>query len=247
MIIEWLHRWTAAVVGLLALSTLIYTYRTHRQQKNIIRLAASAVTVIIIQALLGRSVVKTDLDSDLVALHLAVSMIVIALLTILSVRTSPTQNTVNPIAKYSNWTKRIGLAAFGSYFLLLLGAYSHNRYFSGWPLMQGSLLPGLSDQYKIAHWLHRLGAGIGLIYLVQLISIAHKVKRPNNERNLLYLSIGAYSINMALGGVHVLTKVESSAVVTAHLVGATLVWTFLVAATALSRTQIAISPSRIRQ
>ena len=245
MAIEWLHRWTAAVVGVLVIATLISTWRHHRHRTVVVRLAAAALVVVTIQAWIGRSGVKADLDVDLVTLHLAVSMVVLALLTMVAVALSPRGDDDQVTDANHTWTTRLGVAAGGSYALLLLGAYVHNRYFSGWPLVSNTLVPDLSDRYTVVHWLHRVVAGAGFFYLCWLMAAARRVGRPAGEQSLLRLATGAYTLNVGLGAVHVLTEVTSSAVITAHLLGSAVVWTALVAATALSRTGVAVPSGRM--
>ena len=135
----------------------------------------------------------------------------------------------------------LALGAFCSYALLLLGAYVHNRYFSGWPLLNNQLKPDISDHYTFVHYLHRLAAGIGIIYIAYLISNAKKRQRPKNEQLLIHFAAFAYGMNVLLGAVHVFTEVSSSAVVTAHLLGACAVWVLLIASTTMSRFDITLS------
>ena len=91
------------------------------------------------------------------------------------------------------------------------------------------------------HWLHRLGAGLGLVYLGWILIRVRKIHRPTDEQRLLQIAALAYVLNIALGAVHVFTEVSSGAVVTAHLMGSSLVWATLVATTARSRTAMDVS------
>ncbi len=90
MIIEWTHRWVAALVGTLAVATAVTAWRRHRHQLTIVIPAVAAVAAIGVQAWVGRLVVKGELDADLVSVHLVISMAVVALLTIVVVGTAPT-------------------------------------------------------------------------------------------------------------------------------------------------------------
>ena len=135
MLIEWLHRWVAAIVGILILLTAISIRKNLRNNQLAKRLSVIAVVAVVIQAMIGRSVVKTDLESDLVAIHLAISMLVIALLTIIVIVVSTNKNENLKVSDSAGWSRLLALGAFGSYALLLLGAYVHNRYFSGLSLI----------------------------------------------------------------------------------------------------------------
>ena len=75
MVVEWLHRWVAAIVGILILSTAISIRKNFRNNQTALKLSFAAVVAVVVQALIGRGVVKADLDSDLVAIHLALSLI----------------------------------------------------------------------------------------------------------------------------------------------------------------------------
>jgi len=241
MLVEWLHRWVAAIVGILILLTAISIRKNLHNNLTARRLSITAVIAVAVQAIIGRSVVKADLDSDLVAMHLAISMVVIALLTVIVILVSTNRNENLEATGNTDWSRLLALGAFGSYALLLLGAYVHNRYFSGWPLVNNQLKPDISDHYTFVHYLHRLAAGIGIIYIAYLISNAKKRQRPKNEKLLIHFAAVAYGINVLLGAVHVFTEVSSSAVVTAHLLGACAVWVLLIASTTMSRFGITLS------
>ena len=241
MVVEWLHRWVAAIVGILILSTAISIRKNFRNNQTALKLSFAAVVAVVVQALIGRGVVKADLDSDLVAIHLAISMVVIALLAVIAVLVSTNKNENLKATDTTGWSRLLALGAFGSYALLLLGAYVHNRYFSGWPLVNNQLKPDMSHQYTFVHYLHRFAAGLGIIYIAYLVSNTIKRHRPKNERLIVYLAAIAYGINVLLGAVHVFTEVSSSAVVTAHLLGACAVWVLLIASTSMARFGITLS------
>jgi len=225
MIIEWTHRWLAALVGVLAIATAVIAWRHARRW--IAWLAISGVVVIGIQAWVGRLVVVKNLNADLVSLHLAISMTVAALLTLVAVATTPS---LEP--RHAVWTYRylIGAAVAGG--VLMLGSFVHNLYFPGWPLVSNDFFPDLGNRYVILHYLHRLVAGGGLVYLGWLGWNARG--RPRLERSILWVGLAAYATNIGLGGAHVLTKVTWSGLVAAHLGAASLVWVCLVATTGLA-------------
>lgn len=230
MVVEWTHRWVAALVGVLAIATAIYAWRLCRQKAVVVVPAVAAVLVIGVQAWLGRMVVQGNLDADLVSVHLAVSMAVVALLTIVVVATREPLHL--PTARDLGWTGLLTLAAAGSYVVLLLGSSVHNIYIPGWPLVRNTIVPDLSSRPFAVHTLHRLAAAAVLIYLVYLAISAGARLRPEFERRLLYIAGVAYVVNVGLGAAHVFTRVGSATLVAGHLALASLVWALLVAATA---------------
>ncbi|MEE8331037.1 MAG: COX15/CtaA family protein [Acidimicrobiia bacterium] len=233
MIIEWTHRWAAALVGILAIATAVAAWRHHRHRLMIVLPAIAAVAAIGVQAWVGRLVVKGALDRDLVSVHLAISMTVVALLTIVLVTTSPSFG-AGTADRDREWTLLLAAAAAGSLALLLLGSYVHNLYVDGWPLVRNTLFPDLSNRFVATHYAHRVVAAAGLVFLGYLIMVAVRRERPRAERSLLYAAGVAYGVNIGLGAAHVFTRVDSSALVTGHLLMASLVWVSLVAATTIS-------------
>jgi len=247
MIIEWSHRWLAASVGLLAVATAVVALRYHRTQRGVVVPAVSAVVVIGIQAWVGRLVVKEGLDADLVSVHLAISMTVVALLTVVVVAGGALSGAVTgadrAVTQDRAWTTKLAVAAGGSIVLLLLGTYVHNLHISGWPLVGGKFFPGLSNRFIAVHYFHRVVAGSGAVYLVYLSMNLSRWRRPAVERRLVHTATAVYLVNVGLGAAHVFTKVEQSLLVAAHLAAAAVVWSTLVAATTLAalRRPIAVT------
>ncbi len=229
MIIEWTHRWIAAIVGLIAVATAVQAWR--RLRRNRVALYASTATVFAIgvQAWIGRAVVKADLDADLVSLHLAISMSIVALFAVVVVATSPELQARGPVDP--RWVALYGLGAAAAFAVLLLGSLVHNQYVAGWPLVEGALIPEFSSSLILIHWTHRLAAGLGLFYFAYLWRVARVDQRGEFEVRLTMWTFWAYALNIGVGFLHVLTKVESSAVVTLHLAASSIVWTLMVIAT----------------
>ncbi len=226
MIVEWSHRWLAALVGVLAVATAIVAWR--RARRWIAWVAISGVVTIGIQAWVGRLVVVKHLDADLVSLHLVISMTVAALITVVAVATTPTSGTM----KNRTWTYLFGTGATVAFSVLLLGSFVHNLYIPGWPIMNAGAFPSLSNKYITLHYFHRVVAAGGLVLLGWLAVRARRDLRPRFEQWLLWVSLGMYSLAIGLGAAHVFTKVMWSGLVSAHLGVASVVWVAMVAATA---------------
>ncbi len=234
MVIEWTHRWLAALVGLVAISTAVSAWRHFRSRSEVVAPAVAAVVVIGIQAWVGRLVVKGDLAADLVSLHLGISMVVVALLTVVVVATTLPEIEPKRSERHRAWTVGVGAAAGATYLLLIAGSVVHNRYFPGWPLMDNTLVPDLSNTMAAVHYLHRLMAGVLLVYLVYLMVVSSRFEIPAGERRLIMTAGTVYMVNVALGAAHVFTMVSSAFLVAAHLGLAAVVWSLLVASTTFS-------------
>lgn len=227
MIVEWSHRWLAALVGLLAVLTAAWIWRRGRTARLARWSSLAAVVVIGFQAWLGRQVVKGHLAADLVSIHLAVSMLVVALLAITVVSTRQPTSTHRDVA----WVGWLAGGAAGSLLVLLTGSVVHNQYVPGWPLVFGTLFADLSTPTVAIHFFHRVAAGVMVAYLGFLVLSVRRRRRPRFERLAMDVGATLHLANVGLGGVHVLTRVQSSAVVAAHLALAAIVWVSLVMAT----------------
>ena len=236
MIVEWTHRWVAAIVGMLALATAVSAWRERHSTRLVAGPAVTAVVLIAAQAYLGRMVVKQDLDADLVALHLANAMTVIALLAVVAVSARHTgsravapSRTPTPIDRAWAWS--VGAGAALSLVVLLLGSSVHNEYVGGWPLVGGELVPDLAGRVVAVHFAHRVAAGSLALYCAWLAVRVVRLRRPRSEVLLVHGAAAGVLVNALLGAAHVVTEVRSGAIVVAHLSVASLTWTALIMAT----------------
>jgi heme a synthase len=231
MVIEWSHRWLAAAVGVMAIATAFFAWRGGLDRRRVVLPAVGAVIAIGIQAWLGRVVIMGNLAADLVSLHLGVSMIVVGLETATAVG-SASPRTVD--RRDPSWVTQLAVAAVGSYVLIILGSLVHDQYFAGWPIMDSGLLPSFSSAAALTHYLHRLLAAIGVLYLAYLVWQGIRRRRPATEVRLAEVALALDLAAAALGAVHVFTRVTSSLAVAVHLGLAAAVWATLVAATLLA-------------
>ncbi|MBI5157274.1 MAG: COX15/CtaA family protein [Acidimicrobiia bacterium] len=228
MIVEWTHRWVAAVVGILIVATALAAWRQRPRNRHAAWPATAAIVVVGIQAWLGRAIVKGDLARDLVSIHLTVSMAIVGLLVLVVMATS----SHSPQPRGLLWRGALIIGAATAYGVLLLGSLVHNLYFAGWPILEAGLVPEFSNRYVVLHFVHRLVAGAGFAYLVYLAVRAWRTGRA--EKTLLAVAAGAFTVNVALGAVHVFTEVTSAAVVALHLLFAAIAWAAAVGAAALA-------------
>lgn len=241
MIVEWLHRWIALAVLALLVWLAVAAWRRHRDVRRVTWPAFGAVAVVIGQSLLGAAVVITDLDADLVTVHLVGAVTLLALLTYLTVNTFfllDPASAPRPGARVDfRWERLLGLGGLLAFATLVLGSTVHNQYVGGWPLVGGRLLPealGSSPTVDL-HYAHRVAAGLGLVVLVWLRWSAGRRGRPRAERRALSAAAGLFLVNVGLGAVHVFTQVSSVTAIVAHLGVGAAAWAAIVAAWTLAR------------
>jgi heme o synthase len=227
--IEWVHRTVAALIGFEILALAILAIRDHRDRRAILWGSIAAVGLVGFQAWLGRETVRLGNSGESVTAHLAAALTLVALLVFLTVR--------------AGYPARIGgrggsqrftlLAAFTTavaFALLLFGSHvtatSSALVFPDWPLMNGSLLPAVTDVTG-AHILHRwVAAFVGLV-VATLAVVAWRTQR--DHPTLVRLAVGSavlFAFQVLIGGAQVLTQLAAWTQ-TLHLALGAVIWAML--------------------
>ena len=237
-ILEYGHRLSASVLGVLVLGTAIVVllhYRDNRWSKNSI---LAALGLVLVAAALGAATVKTELAWWLRLLHLGIAEGVVAALIIavvVSWRVSGNA-TANVAVTESNGLSKWTIAALVGVFLLILsGSYivgaGYGSSCGTWPLCRGSLFP--EGRPYIEHMAHRYFAAIvGVLVIAVAYSAWKSPKLPSVGRTgFLLLVVFAAQILVGALTVWLGFTAEIKAI---HFSMATLVWIALVFVAALS-------------
>jgi len=238
-LIEFSHRTAAAAVGVLFLGVTYFAFRTERRQRLVFWLSFTAGMLLVAQIILGGVTVKTELPPEIVAAHLATAMafigvmIVTAVISLMRARATPADSG----ATASAFTRLALATAAATFVTLTLGAYiadtSAALACDGWPLCNGSLLPGGGSNVGL-HFLHRLLAGMLGLLILALIYQAFEERRGRPLLVALSLFAGvAYVAQALIGAANIWTELAAGVVVT-HLSLAALLWCTTVALSVLS-------------
>ena len=166
-IIEWSHRTSGTLFGLVSISVLIFSFLIYKKFNNITIIYTSALILIVIVGGIGGIVVLSDLDPAIRTLHLAGALIIAALMT-----TGISLETIRPESNFGNKIKFIAVtSAIFTLVTILSGAYMVWQQAGAvcykWPLCSDYLLPKHSSQW--IHMIHRI-ISIGLIYYLFIIN-----------------------------------------------------------------------------
>ena len=205
--IEWTHRTVAAIIGFEILALAIVAWIDHRDRRSLLWPSFGAVALVGFQAWLGRETVRLGNSGESVTAHLAAAMLLVALLVFVTVRAG------FPSRRGSGGSQRFTLVAafttLATFALLLFGSHvtatDQALVFPDWPLMNGSLLPPLTDPTS-AHVLHRWVAALVGVIVVGVAVIARRTQRENPT--LVRLAVSAavlYAIQIVVGGLQLLT------------------------------------------
>lgn len=182
--LEYSHRVTSGLVGILVLASFIVTVRRYRARKDALLYASSSLFFTVLQALLGAAAVKWEQSSLVMALHFGFSLLAFAGTLLLAItvyridrpihpsgwgEAFPYSGQVSPLFRWLTW----GILVY-SYVVVYLGAYIRHTDSAagcrGWPLCSGEVIPSdFSGMTGIA-FTHRVAAAV---YLVLILWMAH--------------------------------------------------------------------------
>jgi protoheme IX farnesyltransferase len=233
--IEWVHRTVAAVIGLEVLGLAILAFVDLRGRRLLLAASVVAGFVVGFQAWLGMETVRQGNSGESVTAHLASAMALVGLLVWILARS------LYPARLTGHGSQRFTLVAAlgaGSVFALLLfgshvTATSQWFVFPDWPLMNGTLVPALTDANS-AHVLHRwVAIVVGIIVAGVVVAAWRRRPRTRAVTRLALVAAVLFPIQAIVGGLQILTKLSGWAQ-TLHLALGAIIWALLVALVAVS-------------
>jgi protoheme IX farnesyltransferase len=210
--IEWVHRTLAALIGFEILGLAALAWLDHRDRRSLLWPSIGAVGLVGFQAWLGRETVRLGNSGESVTAHLAAAMVLVALLVFVTVRAGfPARLGTGGASQ--RFTLLSSFAALATFALLLFGSHvtatDTALVFPDWPLMNGSLVPPLTDLTS-PHVLHRWVAVVVGLIVVAVAVLAARTQR--DHPTLVRLSVGAaalFAVQVVVGGVQVLTRLSA--------------------------------------
>ena len=230
-LIEYSHRATASVVGLLVLSIGVVAWRKHRNTPRILYPSLLAFGLVLVQGGLGGAAVLNDLAAEIVMIHLGLALTILALLMLIAYTAFHETDPLPPLGSSIAAGRLAVLSAVGVMSLMVIGAYvavaDYSLACSGWPLCNGEVVPDHSLTSVQVIYLHRVLALIVGLVLLALLTVAWR-ERAQAPR-LLTLAMVAFAVfwvQVIVGAANIWTEVADE-VSTAHLAFGTLLWVVL--------------------
>jgi heme A synthase len=238
-ILEYSHRFLAALVVILLAAILWQALRRFRDQRTLVWGAIAASLLVVVQALLGALTVERGLDTALVAAHLGVAMLLLAVLVGLSIASRGHRPTLSD-------PRRLRAVAAPACLLLLAtivaggvvagteehgtagGARpdgAHMACGSEFPTCNGAFLPFGAGEMVDIQLAHRTAMFLAVATLAALALLLRR-RRQQALALAIFLALAA---QVWLGAMNVWLG-ESAALVVAHLALGTLLWLLAVAA-----------------
>ncbi|MEZ4501398.1 MAG: COX15/CtaA family protein [Dehalococcoidia bacterium] len=241
-IIEYSHRTLAAVVGLLVVTTALVTLRIRKIDTTARALAAASLPLLGLQAWLGKVTVERELPAEVITFHLGTALVLLAVLALLALfaflgegRTTlddPERRTFARIAMVSA-AVTAGVLLIGAY---VVGSGSTSAC-TTWPSCVEAPIPFVDGGRETSiHWLHRITVVLGLGAVAFVALAASQLSNAPGVRFGGWVLVGLYVLQIAIGGLNVLTDFSEAALV-AHLAVAAAIWATMVLLVVGSRMQ----------
>jgi heme A synthase len=230
-LIEYSHRLTASVVGLMVLATVIWAWRSYRQVRSIFLPSLTLGVLVLFQAGLGGLTVKRELPPGVVTVHLATAMILFATAIAITIAAFAREAAPSRL-RSSPSLPGIALASAAlAMAVMLLGAYISTAHYSlacgGWPLCNGDAVPNMNSESVRLVFAHRLLALIlgGSVALLAARAWGDRFRSPL-VANLALLAAAVYLAQALVGAANIWTRIDDIAQV-AHLAVGSLLWGIL--------------------
>ncbi len=239
ILIEYSHRLTAAIVGLLVAAMFVVAFLASRADEQPTRraLIPSAITLVVMltQAGLGGVAVITELPPPIVTLHLFLAEAILALLIVTMMAAAPGRTTPTDGQGISRRDARrlylwAVIAAVITLVMILSGSYvvaeeatlACGSGFSAWPLCDGAIMPSGFDPN--IHMGHRWMVVIGTITTGYVAFLAWRQKE--NDRMISRVgqaTLHLLAVQIVVGALVPWTEFHHAARV-AHITLASLTW-----------------------
>ena len=237
VLIEYSHRLAAVSVGLLILGTAVTAWLWHRDNRFVLTGATVAVLLLIGQVLVGGATVNMELPATIVAVHLAIALVLLAVLVVTASgafwqRRPRVSNGPAPanLPSSRGFPVLAAVAALATFVLILTGSYVANSgaslVYPDWPLFNGKLVSG-GGRLADLHYAHRLIAVmVGLLVLAVAVQTWRRERRPILLASVSFALI-LYVAQVFVGASNIWLELATSVRI-AHLALASALWATLV-------------------
>jgi heme A synthase len=243
-VVEYAHRALAGIVGLLILILAVLAWRRCRANRGIVRASAAAAVLVVAQGLLGAATVEENLEERLVAAHLALAMLLLALLVYVWRASRPEVIGAPPADGGPRFRWLAGGAQAAVFATIVAGGYmagtqnygradyqpgdgAHHACGKEFPTCNGDLLPFGQARLVDIHLTHRVFMYIASVLVVALVVLALRRRPSPGVVRFAKATLALLAAQILVGALNVWLD-EYEVLIVAHLTLATLLWATLV-------------------
>jgi heme A synthase len=248
-IIEFSHRWIAALATALVIVLAVSALVWQRRHRRVVIASSLAAVLFVVQIALGALTVEFKLPGSIVMIHLANALLLLAVLVyIAAVSVGGERSGQSLPGTRPGLARFLSIATAATYLLVLSGAFvvvnAAGNACAGWPLCGGGWQLPASDAATI-NLLHRGVAGFVALFVVGvMVALIRSASDDPRLRVIAAAVIAALLLQVAAGALAVETGLPAP-VRALHIALASALWALVVLATVLVRSrQTAVIPVR---
>ena len=251
-LIEFTHRWVAAVATGLVIALAVVVWSRYRDVRWLRNGVSVVVVLFIAQIVLGAITVEFNLPSGVIMIHLANALLLLGALVWIAVTTAMAGS---PRSRPSVSTVRLaGIAIAATYVLALSGALVVDQgagaACAGWPLC-GNGFQFSPGRFADINLVHRVVAGIVVLLLGYSMMKMRRARPGDRALRLATLSVTLLIVAQVAAGALLVDEHLPAAVRGIHLALASGLWACVVMAAVITRgvtsTEVAGDTSRVER
>jgi heme o synthase len=233
--IEHTHRLVAAVfVGpLVGAVGFITVFSARRRDRPLLTAAVVAGVLVIVQSLLGAAVVLEQLRAELVTAHLGMALTVLAATIVIAERA--TNGPMPSVTVRPRLTRMVAVTSIVVFAQMLLGSWvtGHGAglAYADFPLMKGALVPEMLASEQVVQFAHRALSVVVAALVAWTVVVTYRTTEAALPRRLALALVVLVAVQIALGGLNVVSRLSAFFVVPHLAVGAAIwagsVWLLL--------------------
>jgi heme a synthase len=239
-IVEYTHRVTASLVGLMMLALAVLAWRNHREHRTLVRVTIAGFVLVAAQGALGGAVVEENLEEELVAAHLGLAMLLLAVLLWIWRSTRPELIGSDPpdggaryrplawIASglvlctvvaggYMAGTQKYGRADYQ------LGDGAHHACGKQFPTCNDEFMPFGEARLVDIHLTHRAFMYLAVLAVLALIVLTLRRRPDEGLVRGAWLALAVLAVQVLVGALNVWLD-EYETLIVLHLALGTLLW-----------------------
>ena len=246
-IIEYTHRVVASVVGLMMLALAVLAWRNHREHRLLVRVAIAGFVLVAAQGALGGVVVEENLEEQLVAAHLGLAMLLLAVLFWIWRSGQPDAVGSDPPEGGPRYRPLAWVASVAVLCTIVAGGYmagtqnygradyqpgdgAHHACGKEFPTCNGEFMPFGEARLVDIHLTHRLFMYIAVLLVLALVVMTLRRRPAPGLVRGAWLALAVLLAQVLVGALNVWLD-EYEALIVFHLALGTLLWWTVIAMT----------------
>jgi heme A synthase len=239
-IVEYSHRVTASAVGLLMLALAVLAWRNHREHRALVRVTIAGFVLVAAQGALGGIVVEENLEEELVAAHLCLAMLLLAVLLWIWRATRPELIGADPPDAGRRYRPLAWVASGLVLCTIVAGGYmagtqkygrpdyqlgdgAHHACGKQFPTCNGDFMPFGEARLVDIHLTHRAFMYLAVLAVLALVALTLRRRPDPGLVRGAWLALGVLALQVLVGALNVWLD-EYETLIVLHLAIGTLLW-----------------------